>query len=511
MKELSKYKTFLTLIFSILIVFILLYNSFYKEAAIFWFLVTILALLFKKTVAWLIYLLIVNILLFPTGGDFQESRLLSIYGFPITTEKLLIIISPVVLLYQYFEKIPSLLKKSFKYTKYLIVRNPTFSLMGFFVLLSLISIMISPVEVQKLRIALFTLGFVLFFVTSIGINKKKDIKVALYVLSVMIISVSLYGLYEFTVEKNIFENSTGFQPFSTGDIYRIKSVQGLPLVLSSLVNMIFPLVLVMAIYFRKSYIKYFFISGLVVLILAQVESFTRTGWVVMILEIIALTILFRKKIIDLAVGVVKDIPRVILIGAVFILTLFIYITSVSLITFVDFRVTTDDAQVSSISKKTGETKEFNYGRTNVTSLVSRIQALELSRRVIVDRPLLGVGMGGFSGAVKLYGQDLEVLKKFSAADNSYTMLLTETGILGLLVFLGIIFTVLKKSFDVYFLAKENFFKDVALAILITQFGAILQAVGFELYSYAHSIFIFWILSGFIFAYYRIELTKEPKS
>lgn len=510
MNELIKHKTFLVIGASVLVVFILLFSSLYKEAVIFWTAVSIGILVFKKSIVWIIYLLIINIFLFPTGGDFEESRLFSIFGLPITTEKFLIIISPLFLLSENIKSLPGILKNYSKNTKLFIENNLTIFLMAFFVLISLISIVISPVEIQELRIALITLGFVLFFVTNFGFKTKNDIKAGAIILAVGIILVSLYGLYEFSIEKNILENSTGFKPFPTGDIYRIKSVQGLPLVLSSLINLIFPLVLVLALYFKRNYVKFFFISGLIILTLTQILSFTRSGWIVMTLEIIALGILLRKEVRSLFLGVVRAVPKGLLTGGAIVLVTFIYIISVNLITFVDFRITTDSSPVSSVSRTTGQEKKVNYGRSNVTSLESRLQALELGRRVIFERPILGVGLGGFSGAVEKYGDDLDVLKKFSAADNSYTMLLTETGLLGFFSFMSILFMVLLKTFKTYVATKDLFFKKLMLAIFIAQIGVVIQSGGFEIFSYAHNMFIFWILSGFVFAYHRMEFSKYGK-
>lgn len=507
MKNFIRDKTFIFLIISILLVALLLSLSLFREAVLVWLTVNVLILIYKRSFIWVIYLLIVNILVFPTGGDFKESRLLYISGFPITIEKSLVLIALVLMFVRRFNSLKEFIK-GFPRSAFDTVKNDlALSLMVFFLFISALSIVFSPFEPSKLRFALFALGFALFFIISKGVESKEEIKSILLIFATGVILVSLYALVEFPLAKNIFYGTTGFKEFVTGDIYRVKATQGIPLVLSSLINMIFPLVLVLLLHFRKSYIKYVFIAGLVVLTLAQIVTFTRTGWLVFALEFVFLLIIFRKSIIDLISGSIKNFPKGPLIVSAIFFSAIAYVVIVNLVVFVDFRTATDETYTApSLSVKQPQ-QERRYGEANVTSIKARLQSLELSRRVLLERPILGVGLGGFSSAVGVYGQDLDILKKSLAADNSYNMLVTETGLVGIVTFLSILITVIGKTFKVFYISRDKFFKNIFLAVLITQCGVVLQSAGFEVFSFAHTTFVFWILSGLVFAYHRIELAK----
>ncbi|TSC75050.1 MAG: putative membrane protein of ExoQ family [Parcubacteria group bacterium Gr01-1014_44] len=88
---------------------------------------------------------------------------------------------------------------------------------------------------------------------------------------------------------------------------------------------------------------------------------------------------------------------------------------------------------------------------NETSNSGRVEIWKKTVKSIIHRPLLGVGIGNFPTVLS---QHTDLAKAGSSAHNLYLHIAAEIGLVGLLAALGILFIILKRSWDVFRRANQ---------------------------------------------------------
>jgi len=148
-------------------------------------------------------------------------------------------------------------------------------------------------------------------------------------------------------------------------------------------------------------------------------------------------------------------------------------------------------------------KESTYTTSNVetsvdTSSARRIEAWRGAWAMIKDKPLFGVGYGLFPYFLPRYNPKAGYMD----AHNSYFIIAAEQGVPTLLVFLLIVFMLIRYSYRVYKRSNDKFYKAVALGFLggltgllmANMFGSRLNTL--EISGY------FWMLAGIIMRVYK---------
>jgi O-antigen ligase len=102
------------------------------------------------------------------------------------------------------------------------------------------------------------------------------------------------------------------------------------------------------------------------------------------------------------------------------------------------------------------------------SIVRRVQLAVSSGQMVANNPLLGVGLGGFVRTLPNYIFSNDSVWWLQPVHNIYLLLLSETGIVGLTIFLLIIIIILKRFEQLK--RTNSYLMFVFLAIIITGFN-----------------------------------------
>ena len=138
------------------------------------------------------------------------------------------------------------------------------------------------------------------------------------------------------------------------------------------------------------------------------------------------------------------------------LTVFKYISFYLLLFFMLFSVAYFIFTSSQFQVSKSDTAMFGKRVTSLidiseTSNARRVEIWKASIQSIIQRPLLGVGIGNFPLVV---GEDLAQAKAGSSAHNLYLHIAAEMGILALLIALWFLWLLIKKLYE-NFIQTEN--------------------------------------------------------
>jgi len=141
-----------------------------------------------------------------------------------------------------------------------------------------------------------------------------------------------------------------------------------------------------------------------------------------------------------------------------------------------------------------------------TSAQSRIIIWKGAVQMIKDNPLFGVGYGLFPHMIPRYAS-----VGYVDAHNTYLILGAEMGLPALILFLIILFIMIKNALWVYRKSEDKFLKSFALGLLGGLFGLlVVNMFGSRLNSEEVSSY-FWIYAGLIMATVNMEKRKETIS
>ena len=123
---------------------------------------------------------------------------------------------------------------------------------------------------------------------------------------------------------------------------------------------------------------------------------------------------------------------------------------------------------------------------NVSEETGRVQIWKRAYQLISENPLTGIGANCFPMALGYLRQELFLTPRWQASHNSYIQIITETGLIGFIIFLSLIIASLK-----------SFFRAKNLKIT-TKEGAELKTIGGLLYLgfIVHLITAFFLSQGY---------------
>lgn len=123
---------------------------------------------------------------------------------------------------------------------------------------------------------------------------------------------------------------------------------------------------------------------------------------------------------------------------------------------------------------------------NITDEFGRTQIWKRAYQLITENPLTGVGANCFPMALGYLREDLFLIPQWQAAHNSYIQIITETGLIGFILFLSIIISSIK-----------NFLRVKNLKV-ITKEASELKTIGGLLFLgfIGHNIVAFFLSQGY---------------
>jgi hypothetical protein len=136
--------------------------------------------------------------------------------------------------------------------------------------------------------------------------------------------------------------------------------------------------------------------------------------------------------------------------------------------------------------------------------ISNKGRIEIWRQTIFSiarHPILGIGIGNYPLALD---QNISAAKRGSSAHNLYLDIATETGILGLLAFLAILYFILKKSWMIFRKSPDNLSKFYAICFGVFLIW-ILGYSFFDVTLFNDKVLMFFMVElGLLFAIDKIE-------
>lgn len=304
---------------------------------------------------------------------------------------------------------------------------------------------------------------IFYIVRLCNANKQKQI---FYVLLISASLVSLYSLYslfivsrfalEYFLENNIdhtfaktfLASKRAFVPFFS------------PNLLAGYLIAIIMLCLNIVLQKRKEENGLFFLSIFCLFISSLTLFFTKStgGWLVFII-IFSLFLLLGKLLNKKSVLII--ISLIILFGAIAV---------------------------------NREIKEPPFKKP-LFSLDKKISYWKQTTEIIKQHPLAGVGIGNFS------------LKETRSAHNSYLQIWAETGIVGIISWLIIIFIFLKEGIKNFYFRKSLY----SLGILMSGLSFLLHNLIDYSFFIPQSIFLFWIIFGFTLSYIKNQTYSKKEN
>jgi len=137
---------------------------------------------------------------------------------------------------------------------------------------------------------------------------------------------------------------------------------------------------------------------------------------------------------------------------------------------------------------------------------SRIPLMKVAISIIKAHPLLGIGINNYAEVMQTYDNTIGGIsfRLPYIVHNSYLLIASEIGIIGLLFFLWFVVEIYKRGIRLIFNCDDKFITCIAVGIL-TGISAFLIHITIEnLHMVSQMFFIFWVLSGLIVAFERID-------
>lgn len=353
--------------------------------------------------------------------------------------------------------------------------NPDFKLKYFktnawilvFVLIIIISAFTSISLEESKNIALLMSAFALsYFVITNTIQDRKDLKIILYLFVIGAALSAVLGIYQYVfgdvysqawLDSNMFEDikMRVYSTFENPNVYGEYLIIAIPIAISLF-------------WTEKGFLKKFFLLGIsAVLMLAMILTFSRGCWLGILFSLMILAIVIDRRFIILGIVALMFMPLIL-----------------------------PDTIINRFT---------SIGNLEDSSTSYRVNIWMGTLAMLKDYWFCGVGLGetSFNTVYPLYSYNNT---KTAHSHNLYLQIVSQFGIIGLIVFLGILYNFYKETV-VSMLRK----KDIVLAGIIAGLtGFFLEGMfDYTWYNY-RVLLIFWMVLAFGSVATKIREKEERK-
>lgn len=146
-------------------------------------------------------------------------------------------------------------------------------------------------------------------------------------------------------------------------------------------------------------------------------------------------------------------------------------------------------------------KQVDYNPVRFMCNDDRIAIYRNSLRMIKAHYFIGVGVNNFMKNYKTYKETPEyrgvVTSDYIYAHNNFLHMAGEIGILGLSIFLWLLYKLLKESAVIYRKIKGDFLKIISLALSVSIIAFLVNGLTESSLYYSRIVLIFWYTTGFL--------------
>lgn len=361
-----------------------------------------------------------------------------------------------------------------------------------FFLVSLVSVAYSFYIHPRFKLAILSFGgrtllflflncIVIFYITVYLLRDERNLKRLLYIAFIVGTLASLYAILQYGGIEPIWTRK--IDPFGTRSV----STFGNPNFLASFLILILPVIAVLAV-FEKSLIKKLFLGGLLgVNLLGLLVTRTRSAWLGLFVALIFLAFFLVSYQVSL---ISKNRKWLIFLAGVLFLVM-LYPVRVErqgerkvMVAKVAF------AKVKSIA----DFKQMAY--------VQRFLIWQAAYSMFKESPLLGHGWGNFEIIYPFHQGKYLKIKKYSPfrthANNAHNEILeiaSQTGIVGLGVYIWLFILFFKIGIDGYRKLTTEYDKTVVLGLLASIFGMLVDNLLNVSLHFPMPALLFWVWMG----------------
>jgi len=361
-----------------------------------------------------------------------------------------------------------------------------------FFLVALLSVAYSFYIHPKFKLAILSFGgrnllflflncIVIFYITVYLLGDERNLKRLLYIAFVVGTLASLYAILQYKGIEPIWPRK--IDPFGTRSV----STFGNPNFLASFLILILPVIAVLAVY-EKSLIKKLFLGGLFgVNLLGLLVARTRSAWLGLFVALIFLTFFLVFHQFSLISRNRKWL--IFLAGVLFLVMLY------------PVRVERQGERKVMVAK-VAFAKVKSIADFKQMAYVQRFLIWQAAYSMFKESPLLGHGWGNFEIIYPFHQGKYLKIKKYSPfrthANNAHNEILeiaSQTGIVGLGVYIWLFILFFKIGIDGYRKLTTEYDKTVVLGLLASIFGMLVDNLLNVSLHFPMPALLFWVWMG----------------
>ncbi len=249
-------------------------------------------------------------------------------------------------------------------------------------------------------------------------------------------------------------------------------------VLGIYLSAVAPLIIVLALYHFKKHKKIIISTVAILSLLASILTYSRPTLLAIYVALLLLGIVKRNKI---------------LISVLIVLTL--------ISPFIAPASVRDWA------------KEMRYSPLRFMCNDDRIAIYRNTLHMIEAHPFVGVGINTFMKNYKKYKESPEyrniITSDYVYAHNNFLQMAGEMGLLGLSIFLWLIYKLFKESISIYGRLKNSLLKNISLGLILCLVAFLINGLTESSLYYSRVAMIFWYLAGFSLAMGKFINEHKP--
>lgn len=341
---------------------------------------------------------------------------------------------------------------------------------GFFLIYAIINTFTSVNVMGSIRdLALNCAGISFVFAMVNSLNKKEDINVFVSFLMLSSLFASLVGVRQIFTGVVMRPEWTDVE--NSQDIaVRIYSVFTNPNIFAEYLVMLTPLAVGTMWYTKSMKKKLTFIIGVGVLLLALLMTMSRGGWLGIFVAAFVFVLIVDKRLLVLAIPIV-------LIAVPFL-------------------------------PKSILQRFISIGSNVDSSILYRTKIYQITANIIKDNFINGVGFGyiPFKQVYETYIRTMPIYH----AHNTFLEIFAEGGIIGLLVFLILIFSLIKNGLCYLTKSSDKYIKYLGAGAMASLFGILANGMTEHILYMPRIIFTFWILVGLIICLIRLSKNSNKE-
>ena len=291
-----------------------------------------------------------------------------------------------------------------------------------------------------------------------------------------------------------------------GNIYRAYSTFGVNAkFVSSYLTISFPICLALLLNSKAGKKRLFYYVTLILFICVLFFTFSR-GWLGLAVAIYLVLSRFQRS--------EKYYRYLKVLTAIFIILFGLFICLISRWQFVDLQIEKITVENTTNIKPgiafTDNSEELDKARTEIGYIDTTYYRLKkVAIEMVMDHPLIGVGLGGFNDEIRKYKKDGKLPDIFPAMD-PHCMILgktAQTGLVGLIALIILWWKVIRKALNMSFEARDNYYQTISWAIFSSLVGFVIQSIDMDIMNFR----FLWFLFALVFIIERLDLIPNNMS